>query len=124
MATWRQAVELAMSDEEIGRLAAIARSRSEPARRVERARMLLAYCESRSFYAVGQRSVPSARAIDPDYRRATGGRLRVNRGPLGLDERGIPAARGGKWSAVQVARLSEAAQLGHPFGEGVSAAVA
>jgi hypothetical protein len=31
----------------------------------------------------------------------------------GLEERGIPAARGGKWSAVQVARLLEAA--GSPF---------
>jgi DNA invertase Pin-like site-specific DNA recombinase len=30
-----------------------------------------------------------------------------------LDERGIPAARGGKWSAVQVSRLLEAA--GRPF---------
>jgi hypothetical protein len=28
----------------------------------------------------------------------------------GLEERGIPAARGGKWSAVQVARLLEAAR--------------
>jgi len=55
MARWRQAVELALTDEEIDRLTAIARSRSEPARRVERARMLLAYCESPSFYAVGQR---------------------------------------------------------------------
>jgi hypothetical protein len=26
----------------------------------------------------------------------------------GLDERGIPAARGGKWSSVQVMRLLEA----------------
>ena len=31
----------------------------------------------------------------------------------GLEECGIPAARGGKWSAVQVARLLEAA--GSPF---------
>jgi hypothetical protein len=37
MARWRQAVELGMTDEEIGTLAAIARSRSEAARRVERA---------------------------------------------------------------------------------------
>jgi hypothetical protein len=37
----------------------------------------------------------------------------------GLAERGFPAARGGKWSAVQVARLLEAA--GRPF-EGTSAA--
>jgi hypothetical protein len=39
MARWRQAVELGMTDEEIGTLAAIARSRSEAARRVERARI-------------------------------------------------------------------------------------
>jgi DNA invertase Pin-like site-specific DNA recombinase len=32
----------------------------------------------------------------------------------GLEERGIPAARGGKWSAVQVARLLDAGQL-RPF---------
>jgi DNA invertase Pin-like site-specific DNA recombinase len=38
----------------------------------------------------------------------------------GLEERGIPAARGGKWSAVQVSRLLEAA--GVPF-ESASAAV-
>jgi hypothetical protein len=31
----------------------------------------------------------------------------------GLEERGIPAPRGGKWSAVQVARLLEAAAI--PF---------
>ena len=42
----------------------------------------------------------------------------------GLDERGIPAARGGKWSAVQVARLLEVAGLQpRPF-EGASVAVA
>jgi hypothetical protein len=28
----------------------------------------------------------------------------------GLDERGIPAARGGKWCAIQVARLMDAAR--------------
>ena len=55
MARWRQAVELAMTDEEIGKLAAIARSRSEAARRVERAQILLAYREKPSFFGVGQR---------------------------------------------------------------------
>ena len=44
-------------------------------------------------------------------------------GPLQrLEERGIPAARGGKWSAVQVARLLEAAAV--PFGASAAIAVA
>ena len=54
MARWRQAVELAMTDEEIARLAAISRSRTEPASRVERAQILLSYRENPSFFAVGQ----------------------------------------------------------------------
>jgi hypothetical protein len=41
MAGWRQAVELTMSDEEIASLTAVARSRSEAARRVKRAQILL-----------------------------------------------------------------------------------
>jgi DNA invertase Pin-like site-specific DNA recombinase len=40
----------------------------------------------------------------------------------GLEERGIPAARGGKWSAVQVARLLEATRS--PFDGASVAAVA
>ena len=43
MARWRQAVELAMTDEEIERLTALSRSRTEAASRVARAQMLLAY---------------------------------------------------------------------------------
>src|SRR5260370_1660214 len=54
MARWRQAIELAMTDEGIGRLQTRSRSRTEPARRVARARMLLAYDENPSFVAVGQ----------------------------------------------------------------------
>src|ERR1700682_3807842 len=55
MAGWRQAVEVAMTDEEVARLMAISRSRPEPASRVGRAQMLLAYREKPSFFAVGQR---------------------------------------------------------------------
>src|SRR6266478_2496303 len=55
MAGWRRAVELAMSDGEIERLTALSRSRTEPASRVSRAQMLLAYRENPSFCAVGQR---------------------------------------------------------------------
>ena len=46
MARWRQAVELAMTDEEVASLGVFARSRSETARRVQRARMLLSYREN------------------------------------------------------------------------------
>ena len=55
MATWRRAVELAMTQEEIERLTAASRSRTEPASRVSRAAMLLAYRENPSFFAVGRR---------------------------------------------------------------------
>jgi transposase len=55
MARWRQAVELAMNDGEVTSLLTISRSRTEPASRVERAQMLLAYREKPSFFAVGQR---------------------------------------------------------------------
>jgi transposase len=54
MAGWRQAIELALSDEDVGALTAISRSRTEPVSRVERARMLLAYHEDSSFFAVAQ----------------------------------------------------------------------
>ena len=55
MAGWRRAVELAMTEDEIERLSALSRSRTEPASRVSRAQMLLAYRENPSFCAVGQR---------------------------------------------------------------------
>src|SRR5580704_16376067 len=54
MAGWRQALELALSDEEMAALTTISRSRTEPASRVERARMLLSYRENSSFFAVGR----------------------------------------------------------------------
>src|ERR1700741_1076435 len=55
MATWRQALEVVMTDEDVGRLVTISRSRPEPASRVSRAQMLLAYRENPSFFAIGQR---------------------------------------------------------------------
>jgi transposase len=55
MATWRRALEVAIREEDVAHLTAVSRSRTEPASRVQRAQMLLAYRESPSFFAVGQR---------------------------------------------------------------------
>ena len=54
MTAWRQAIELAIGEEDLAELGAIARSRTETASRVERARMLLAYRDDPSFFAVAQ----------------------------------------------------------------------
>ena len=53
MAAARRVIEISIADEDLGRLEAIARSRTEPACRVERARILLAYRADPSAYAVG-----------------------------------------------------------------------
>jgi trehalose-phosphatase len=54
MAAPRLGVEVAIAGEDLTKLMAIARSRTEPASRVERARMLLAYRDDPSFFAVGR----------------------------------------------------------------------
>ena len=85
MARWRQAVEVAMTDEEIGSLTVLSRSRTEPASRVERAQMLLAYRENPSFFAVGQRLGVHHQTVQRCVERA------VAYGPLAaLDDRPRP----------------------------------
>src|SRR2546427_1499263 len=85
MARWRQAVELAMTDAEMETLTALSRSRTEPARRVERAQMLLAYRENPSFFAVGQSLGVHHQTVERCVERA------VAYGPLGaLDDRPRP----------------------------------
>jgi hypothetical protein len=54
MAAPRRVVELAFAREDVAELTRLARSRTEPVSRAERARMLLAYRETPSFYAVGR----------------------------------------------------------------------
>jgi transposase len=54
MPAWRQAIGLSIGAEDLIRLGSIARSRTEPASRVERAQILLAYREDQSFFAVGR----------------------------------------------------------------------
>src|SRR5580700_9833545 len=45
MAAWRRAIELSLGEADTAKLRSIAQSRTEPASRVERARILLAYRE-------------------------------------------------------------------------------
>jgi transposase len=54
MAAWRRAIELSLGDEDTAKLRSISQSRTEPASRVERARILLAYREDPSFFAVSR----------------------------------------------------------------------
>ena len=54
MAARRRAIELWLEVEDRARLEVIAQSRTEPAGRVERARILLAYPENPSFFAVAR----------------------------------------------------------------------
>ena len=70
MAAPRRVVELAFSDEEVAELARVARSRREPASQVERARMLLAYRETLSFYAVGRDIYVTHQTVERYVRRA------------------------------------------------------
>src|ERR1700676_4526555 len=55
MATWRQALEVGMADEEVGRLTAVSRSRTERASGGQGAQVLFAFRENPSFFAVAQR---------------------------------------------------------------------
>src|SRR5580700_8038981 len=67
MAAPRRVIELAIGADGLSRLEVIARSRTEPASRVERARILLAYRSEPSSTAVGARirCDPSHRATLP-----------------------------------------------------------
>ena len=53
MAGRRKAIELAMSEEDLAALRAIARSRTEPASRAERARMLMTNSGKYAHYGPG-----------------------------------------------------------------------
>jgi len=70
MAAPRRVIELAYEEKDIVELTRIARSRTEPASRVERARMLLAYRETPSFYAVGQAIGVTHQTVERCLRRA------------------------------------------------------
>src|SRR5437016_4352251 len=70
MAAPRRVIELAFTREDVAELRRLARSRTEPASRVERARMLLAYRETPSFYAVGRALGVTHQTVERCLRRA------------------------------------------------------
>src|SRR3981189_509633 len=85
MTAWRQAIELSIADEDLAKLVSITRSRTERASRVERARILLAYREDPSFFAVGQALGLHHQTVQRCVERA------VTEGPLAaLDDRPRP----------------------------------
>src|ERR1700746_224110 len=85
MAAGRRAIELSLGDEDTAKLNSIAQSRTEPASRVERARILLAYREDPSFFAVGRAVVLHNQTVRRGVERA------VVEGPMAaLDDRPRP----------------------------------
>ena len=70
MAAPRRVIELAIGADDLSRLEVIARSRTEPASRVERARILLAYRSEPSSTAVGARIGVTHHTVQRCLRRA------------------------------------------------------
>jgi transposase len=85
MAAWRRAIELSLEETDMAELWLIAQSRSEPASRVERARILLAYRQDPSFFAVARSFGLHHQTVQRCVERA------VVEGPLAaLDDRPRP----------------------------------
>src|SRR6202165_1112899 len=113
MTAWRRAIELSLGDEDVARLTSVTRSRSEAASRVERARMLLAYREDPSFFAVGQALGVHHQTVQRCVERA------LAYGPIAaLDDRHRPGkeptitAEAKAWLVSLACR--KAKQLGYP----------
>ena len=70
MAAPRRIIEISIGDEDLAQLETIARSRTEPACRVERARILLAYRADPSAYAVGEAIGVTHQTVQRCMRRA------------------------------------------------------
>jgi transposase len=70
MAAPRRVIELVFSEQELVDLTRISRSRTEPASRVERARVLLAYRETPSLYATGRAVGVTHQTVERCLRRA------------------------------------------------------
>lgn len=113
MAALRRSVDLAMTQEQVARLQAVARSRTEAASRVERARMLLRYRDDPSFFAVSRALGVHHQTVQRCIERA------VARGPLAaLDDSPRPGkqatitAEAKAWLVSLACR--KAKELGYP----------
>src|ERR1700750_895896 len=113
MAAWRRAIELSLGDEDTAKLNSVAQSRTEPASRVERARILLAYREDLSFFAVGRALGLHHQTVQRCVERT------VVEGPMAaLDDRPRPGREptitleAKAWLASRACR--KAKDLGHP----------
>ena len=113
MTAWRRAIELSIGEDDLAELVSIARSRTEPASRVERARILLAYRENPSFFAVGHALGMHHQTVQRCVERA------LAYGPLAaLDDRARPGkeptitAEAKAW-VVNIA-CRKAKELGYP----------
>jgi len=70
MAAPRRVIELAFSEQELADLTRVSRSRTEPASRVERARILLSYRETPSLYSTGRAIGVTHQTVERCLRRA------------------------------------------------------
>ena len=85
MATSRRSIKLTINKADLVQIESIARSRTEPAGRVERSRILLAYRQDPSFYAVGQTMGLHAQTVQRCIERA-----KAEGALAALDERARP----------------------------------
>ena len=113
MAAWRRAIELSLGEADTAKLRSIAQSRTEPASRVERARILLAYREDPSFFAVGRALGLHHQTVQRCVERA------VAEGPLAaLDDRPRPGREPTITSEAKAWLVSlacrKAKELGYP----------
>src|SRR5215216_8204355 len=109
MAAWRRAIELSLGDADLEKLRSIAQSRTEPASRVERARILLGYWKEPSFFAVGQVLGLHHQTVQRCVERA------AVEGPMAaLDDRRHP----GKEPTITLESQGLADVAGMPEGEG------
>jgi hypothetical protein len=110
MTAWRRAIELSIGADDLARLVSIARSRTEPASRVERAQILLAYRDDPSFFAVSRALWVHHQTVQRCVERA------LVSGPMAaLDDR----PRSGKEPTITAEARAWLVSLALPQGEGI-----